>query len=164
MRALGTSFASAIAGVLLASLVTSAGVPTEMAFVLVMLLGAGAAIVALVIVGAIPPRPAPVASTTTPAPQAEPENETAPLVRGTVRHGGGPAGGAVLTVVSSDGHQLGSGRTADDGAFTLRRTGDGRPHLLVVQWSGIARAEPLAGTDGLVRDVELGDRVPVPAR
>lgn len=62
MRALGTSFASAIAGVLLASLVTTAGVPTERAFVLVMLLGAGAAIVALVIVGAIPPRPAPVAS------------------------------------------------------------------------------------------------------
>ena len=63
MRALGTSFASAIAGVLLASLVTSAGVPTEMAFVLVMLLGAGAAILALVIVAAIPPRPAPVAAT-----------------------------------------------------------------------------------------------------
>ena len=62
MRALGTSFASAIAGVLLASLVTSAGVPTEMAFVLVMLRGAGAAIVALVIVWAIPPRSAPVAS------------------------------------------------------------------------------------------------------
>ena len=70
----------------------------------------------------------------------------------------------MLTVVSTDGHQLGSGRTADDGAFTLRPTGDGRPHLLVVQWSGIARAEPLAGTDGLVRDIELGDRVPVPAR
>jgi predicted MFS family arabinose efflux permease len=62
MRALGTSFASAIAGVLLASLVTTAGVPTEAAFVLVMLLGAGAAIIALVIVGAIPPRPAAVAS------------------------------------------------------------------------------------------------------
>jgi hypothetical protein len=41
MRAPGTSFAGAIAGVLLASLVTTAGVPTEMAFVLVMLLGAG---------------------------------------------------------------------------------------------------------------------------
>lgn len=70
----------------------------------------------------------------------------------------------MLTVVSTDGHQLGSGRTADDGAITLRRVGDGRPHLLVVQWSGIARAEPPAGTDGLVRDIDLGDRVPVPTR
>lgn len=165
MRALGTSFASAVAGVLLASLVTSAGVPTEAAFVLVMLLGAGAAVVALVIVAAIPARPAPVVSTMTttpPAPEADPDPAPEPLVRGTVRHGGGPAGGAVLTVVSTDGHQLGAGRTADDGAFSLRRTGDGRPHLLVVQWSGIARAEPLAGTDGLLCDVELADRVPVP--
>ena len=92
MRALGTSFASATAGVLLASLVTTAGVPTEAAFVLVMLLGAGAAIVALVIVGAIPPRPASVTSTTTTAPRPEPETEPAPLVRRTVRHGGGRPG------------------------------------------------------------------------
>jgi hypothetical protein len=57
MRSLGTSFASAIAGVLLASLVTAAGAPTEAAFVLVMLLGAGAAVLALGIVACIPPRP-----------------------------------------------------------------------------------------------------------
>ncbi|WP_433786281.1 hypothetical protein ACQPX6_06415 [Actinomycetospora sp. CA-101289] len=144
MRALGTSFASAIAGVLLASLVTSAGVPTEGAFVLVMLLGAGAAVLALGIVACIPLPPGP-----------------APLVRGVVRHRDGPAAGALLTVVSTDGHQLGAGRAGDDGAYALARTGPGRPHLLVVRWSGTSQAEPLTGVDGLVRDIALVDRVPV---
>jgi MFS family permease len=159
MRALGTSFASAIAGVLLASLVTSAGVPTEGAFVLVMLLGAGAAVLALGIVACIPPRrPAPEPATEN-ADHADPG--PAPLVRGVVRHRDGPAAGAVLTVVSTDGHQLGAGRAGDDGAYALARTGPGRPHLLVVRWSGTSHAEPLAGGDGLVRDVALADRVPV---
>ena len=67
MRALGTSFASAIAGVLLASLTTSAGVPTEAAFVLVMLLGAAAALAALAIMAFVPPRPAPASTTVAPA-------------------------------------------------------------------------------------------------
>lgn len=59
MRALGTSIASAVAGVLLASLTTAAGVPSEAAFVLVMLLGAAAALVGLVVVAGIPRRAAP---------------------------------------------------------------------------------------------------------
>ena len=71
MRALGTSFASAIAGLLLATLVSSSGVPTEGAFVLVMLLGAGGALVALVIMAFVPRRPAADAAAVT-APVAEP--------------------------------------------------------------------------------------------
>ena len=58
-RAVGTSTASAVAGVLLARLTTSVGgltVPAEGAFVLVMLLGAGAALIALVITSFIPAR------------------------------------------------------------------------------------------------------------
>ena len=60
MRAVGTSTASAVAGVLLAQLTTSVAgltVPSEGAFVLVMLLGAAAALVALAITACIPPRP-----------------------------------------------------------------------------------------------------------
>jgi hypothetical protein len=171
MRALGTSFASAVAGVLLASLVTASGVPTEGAFVLVMVLGAGAAVVAVAIVAAIPPqRPVPLPVTTA-TPDPDPDPVPAPtLVRGVVRHGDGPAGGAVLTVVSTDGHQLGTVRAGEDGAFAVARTADGRAHLLVVQWSGIAQAEPLTGTDGVQRDVDLvarergGRAVPAPAR
>ncbi|WP_373695058.1 MFS transporter [Actinomycetospora aeridis] len=172
MRALGTSFASAVAGVLLASLVTASGVPTEAAFVIVMLLGAGAAVVAVAIVAAIPPqRPVPrVTETVAAEPEAAPVSS---LVSGVVRHGDGPAGGAVLTVVSTDGHQLGTVRAGEDGAFAVARTGTGRAHLLVVQWSGIAQAEPLSGTDGVERDVDLvartrgerpDDAAPAPAR
>jgi hypothetical protein len=155
MRALGTSVASAVAGVLLASLVTASGVPTEGAFVLVMVLGAGAAVVAVAIVAAIPPqRPVPRTTEAVGGPDAQ------VLVRGVVRHGEVPAGGAVLTVVSTDGHQLGTVRAGEDGTFAVARTGAGRSHLLVVQWSGIAQAEPLSGTDGLERDVDLpGDAV-----
>jgi len=153
MRALGTSVASAVAGVLLASLVTASGVPTEGAFVLVMLLGAGAAVVAVAIVFAIPPQ-RPVARTTEVV-GAPDENDAPALVRGVVRHGDAPAAGAVLTVVSTDGHQLGTVRAGEDGTFAVARTGDGRAHLLVVQWSGIAQAEPLTGTDGVERDVDL---------
>ncbi|GAA4896155.1 hypothetical protein [Actinomycetospora straminea] len=68
--------ATLVAGSVVAalSLVTTAGVPTEGAFVLVMLLGAGAAVVALVIVAFVPrqrppPRVAePVGDRAVPAP------------------------------------------------------------------------------------------------
>ncbi|MHC1563319.1 MFS transporter [Actinomycetospora sp. C-140] len=172
MRALGTSFASAVAGVLLASLVTSAGVPTESAFVIVMLLGAGAAVVAVAIVAGIPPQrraassPPATRPATPPVIQPPSAAPTAgePLLRGTVRHHDAPAPGAVLTVVGTDGQQLGRTRAGDDGAFVLPRAGAGRAHLLVVQWRGISRAESLSGTaPGLVRDVDLPDTRPAPA-
>ena len=62
MRSVGTSAASAVAGVLLAQLTTSIGgatVPSENAFRLVMALGAVAALIALAITAFIPPRAAP---------------------------------------------------------------------------------------------------------
>ncbi|MBN9792553.1 MFS transporter [Pseudonocardia sp. TMWB2A] len=61
MRAIGLSTAGAVAGVLLARMTTTVGgvaVPTETAFLVVMLLGAGSALVAVAITAAIPRRPA----------------------------------------------------------------------------------------------------------
>ncbi|MBP2368049.1 MFS transporter [Pseudonocardia parietis] len=60
MRAVGTSAASAVAGVLLAQLTTTVAgteMPSEAAFVVVMILGAAAALVAMVITAFIPRRP-----------------------------------------------------------------------------------------------------------
>lgn len=164
MRALGTSFASAIAGVLLATLVSSSGVPTEGAFVLVMLLGAGGSVVALVIMAFVPKRPASDAAAA-PAPVAAapavPEVEeplTAPLARplvsGSVRRGGAPVDGATVTVVSNAGRQLGRAVTGPDGRYTVAADEPGVPHLLVVRADGVSHAEHLGGGP-VSRDVDL---------
>jgi MFS family permease len=65
MRSIGTSFASALAGVILAQMTTSFGtaaLPSENGFKVVMAMGAGAAILALVVAAFIP-RHRPVAAT-----------------------------------------------------------------------------------------------------
>ncbi|MCD2194518.1 MFS transporter [Actinomycetospora endophytica] len=163
MRALGTSFASAIAGVLLASLVTSAGAPTEGAFVLVMLLGAAAALVALAIMGFVPRRAAPASAPAAAVakPEAAEGTEEVPttgrpvLVRGVVRHGGRPAAGATVTVVSDGGGQLGRATTDTEGRYALVATGPGHPYLLVVRALGNTHAEHLGGGGPLVRDLDL---------
>jgi hypothetical protein len=57
MRSLGTSFASAIAGVVIAQMTMSVGgatLPSENAFRVVMALAAGSAVVALVLAGFLP--------------------------------------------------------------------------------------------------------------
>ncbi|MFI2533507.1 MFS transporter, partial [Rhodococcus erythropolis] len=57
MRSLGTSFASAIAGVVIAQMTMSIGgatLPSENAFRVVMALAAGSAVVALVLAGFLP--------------------------------------------------------------------------------------------------------------
>ncbi|MFC5063535.1 MFS transporter [Actinomycetospora atypica] len=169
MRALGTSTASAVAGVLLASLVTPAGVPTQAAFVVVMLLGAGAAVVAVVVTAFVPLRPAPDAAVVT-AP--EPVTEQFPaavspdervLVHGTVRRGGTPTGDATVTVVSHAGQQLGKATTAADGSYAVAATAEGRPYLLVVRADGCAHAEHLGDDAPASRDVDL-DATSEPAR
>ncbi|WP_312029892.1 MFS transporter [Actinomycetospora sp. TBRC 11914] len=170
MRSLGTSFASAIAGVLLASLVSAAGVPTEAAFVLVMLLGAAAAVVALVIMAFVPRRPAADASAS-PVPNPIPERaDTAPiptaaapvLVRGVVRRGGAPATGATVTVVSDAAAQLGRATAGADGRYAVVATGRGRPYLLVVRADGASHAEHLGGQGPLLRDLDLERPAPAP--
>jgi EmrB/QacA subfamily drug resistance transporter len=165
MRALGTSFASAIAGVLLASLITSAGVPTENAFVLVMLLGAAAAIIALVIMAFVPRRPVPAATPTPAATPAADVPTTTPepvLVRGVIRRDGRPAAGATVTVVSDAGGQLGRATADGDGRYAVVAGRPGRPYLLVVRADGAAHAEHLGGDGPLVRDLELASAQPTP--
>ncbi|MGW0578288.1 MFS transporter, partial [Streptomyces sp. NPDC002920] len=61
MRSLGTSFASALAGVILAQMTTDFGgypLPAENGFKVVMAIGAGSAVLAFVIASFIPRRPA----------------------------------------------------------------------------------------------------------
>lgn len=163
MRALGTSFASAIAGVLLASLISAAGVPTEGAFVLVMLLGAAAALIALAIMAFVPRRPAPVVAPTPGVAEVPTTTSRPVLVRGVVRRGGVPAAGATLTVVSDGGGQLGRATTTEDGRYAVVATGPGRPYLLVVRADGAAHAEHVGGDGPLVRDLDLGSVRPSPA-
>ncbi|MFJ1972548.1 MFS transporter [Streptomyces sp. NPDC087903] len=76
MRSLGTSFASALAGVILAQMTTDFGgtaLPAENGFKTVMAIGAGAALLAFAIATLIPKRPAPsaVAPSSDPAPTAQ---------------------------------------------------------------------------------------------
>ncbi|GAA4885497.1 MDR family MFS transporter [Actinomycetospora straminea] len=79
-----------------------------------------------------------------------------PALRGTVRHEGEPAPGAVLTLVDADGRQLGRAVAGADGVYTLDAATAGRPHLLVVQWRGTPHVEALGGTTGPQdRDVAL---------
>ncbi|GLZ56071.1 MFS transporter [Actinomycetospora sp. NBRC 106378] len=184
MRALGTSFASAIAGVLLASLVSASGAPTEGAFVLVMLLGAGGAVIALVIMAFVPRRPEPDAAAPAPVvgnrpaigePEpvvgrepvvGVPEPATAPvarpLVSGVVRRGGEPVVGATVTVVSNAGRQLGRAVSAVDGTYVVAAAEPGAPHLLVVRADGASHAEHLGGGP-VSRDVDLREPAALPA-
>ncbi|MFI6037717.1 MFS transporter [Streptomyces sp. NPDC051315] len=77
MRSLGTSFASALAGVILAQMTTDFGgyaLPSENGFKVVMAIGAGAALLAFVLAAFIPGRTAAVRPTAT-----EDAEETTPL-------------------------------------------------------------------------------------
>ncbi|MFF4589143.1 MFS transporter [Streptomyces sp. NPDC001388] len=77
MRSLGTSFASAVAGVILARMTTDFGgyaLPSENGFKIVMALGAGAALVAFLLAGFVPKRGAAARH-----PVAEGAEEAAPV-------------------------------------------------------------------------------------
>jgi MFS family permease len=179
MRALGTSIASAVAGVVLAQMTVPFGpaaVPSENAFRVVLGLGAGAALVALAIASFIPRRrPAAVpAPAPTPPPPAVPlplptedrERTVVPLLQGVVRHGGRPVPDAVLTVVDTTGRQLGHARTGADGRYRITRDGDGHVYLLVVQGAGTSRAEYLQTGGPRPHDIDLdlpGEAFPAPS-
>ena len=177
MRAIGTSSASAVAGVLLAQLTTRVAgmtVPSEYAFLVVMVLGAAAATTAVVITAFIPRRaPADAGAAGVPAGGGavagvpagrgavaggrEPGRPT-PVVSGVVRYGGVPADDAVVTVVRSDGRQLGRGRADPSGTYTIALTEEGTPYLLVVRWEGRSHAEYLGPARTQARDVDLPGR------
>ncbi|WP_405866699.1 MULTISPECIES: MFS transporter [unclassified Streptomyces] len=74
MRSLGTSFASALAGVILAQMTTDFGghaLPSENGFKVVMAIGAGAALLAFLVASFIPRRQAPPAAAAEPDEQPE---------------------------------------------------------------------------------------------
>ncbi|SFN21882.1 Major Facilitator Superfamily protein [Pseudonocardia ammonioxydans] len=154
MRAIGTSTASAVTGVLLARITVSTGgsaVPTEAAFVLAMLLGSATALVALVITGFIPRRP----EATPPAAAPADEAPADALVRGVVRTAGAAVPDAVVSVVGHGGVLLGRSRSGPDGTYAVPAAEPGASQLLVVQRDGLSHAEHLTGAGPHHRDVQL---------
>ncbi|MEJ2860392.1 MFS transporter [Actinomycetospora flava] len=151
MRSIGTSTASAVAAVVLgASTVRIEGslVPSLGAIQTTLLIAAGCALLALVVSLAVPNLPEPAETTeriehverigpdgTADAP------EDAPVLRGRVLHEhGGPAEGALVTLVGNDGRQLAVAPVDPDGAFAAD-PGPERPVLLI---AGLAGARPTA--------------------
>lgn len=180
-RALGTSVASAMAGLLLATLSTSVAgltLPSEAAFVTILVIGAATAVIALGITVFIPRRPAADAAAAGPA-LTSPAGEdgaaslvrtvgapdradsgfaeaAAPvLVRGRVLQDGRPVGEAVLTLVAANGTQLGCARTDTEGGFVVASTTPGSPYLLVTRGGEATRADLLTGPAPFFLEVHL---------
>ncbi|MCD2197867.1 MFS transporter [Actinomycetospora endophytica] len=97
--------------------------------------------------------------------EAEPATESIDLgesvLEGTVRDGGRPARGAVLTVIDLGGRQLARTVADDDGRYRIAVRGSGVPHLLVAQWQGSPHVELLGGTVGPQRrDIAIVGETP----
>jgi EmrB/QacA subfamily drug resistance transporter len=106
---------------------------------------------------------APVA--TGPGADAPVADDEALLLHGTVRVGGRPASGAVLTVIDHGGHQLARTAADDDGRYRVAIDGSEVPHLLVAQWRGTPHVELLAGTTrGHRRDIAIAGDAPAGRR
>lgn len=138
MRSLGTSFASAIAGVIVAQMTMTLGsavLPKEEAFQWIMAIAAGAAGVALIIVAFIP-RPKPEAATSTeiddvplvaatkptvtpdPAVEASTAGDTS-LVGLVATMSNEPLSDAAVTVTDSKGRQAGRAQVQSDGSYAV---------------------------------------------
>jgi MFS family permease len=125
MRSIGTSVASAVAGVILAHMTMALGpvaLPTQNAFRVVLVVGAGAAVVAFAVAMFLPRRAArpaavePVIAQVPPPPDA-PRWASRTLDGRVV----GPPGPGVVTVTAyaADGSVVGSTRTGADGRYHL---------------------------------------------
>ncbi|MGW4910621.1 MFS transporter [Streptomyces sp. NPDC004270] len=186
MRSIGTSTASAVAGVILAQMTNVFGgvtVPSENGFKVVMAVGSGAAVLALLVAAFIPRRkPAPAAGAAPePAPEPPVGTQGAPVtvsltddgvqVHGRVRGADGTGvGWAAVTLISLGGRQLGravadaEGRYAvaapGEGTYVLIASADGcRPQAttLVVSTEPVAYDVLLSGTSGLAGLVRAAD-------
>jgi EmrB/QacA subfamily drug resistance transporter len=97
-------------------------------------------------------------------PAAESLDDALSTLEGTVRDGGRPAPGAVLTVIDRSGHQLARTVADDDGRYRIAMTGSAGtevPHLLVAQWRGSPHVELLGGTVGPQRrDIAIAGDAP----
>jgi MFS family permease len=161
MRSLGTSSASAVAGVILAQMTTNLGgvaVPSENGFKVVLAIGGGAAVLAFAVAAFIPRhRPAAAAALTSqvPAPAPPTTLEKPPVatadeelvttasagspgvpVRGFVR-GADKASvpGAAVTLISLEGRQLGRSVARADGAYAVHAPGTGS-YILIASSDG----------------------------
>ncbi|MFF7594482.1 MFS transporter [Streptomyces mirabilis] len=165
MRSLGTSSASAVAGVILAQMTTNLGgvaVPSENGFKVVLAIGGGAALLAFAVASFIPRhRPAGSAAPTSQLPA--PATPTAPAttlekppastvgeelvttasvgtpaipLRGFVR-GAEKASvpGAAVTLISLEGRQLGRSVAQADGAYAVHAPGTGS-YVLIASSDG----------------------------
>ncbi|MGW4562820.1 MFS transporter [Streptomyces sp. NPDC004561] len=189
MRSIGTSTASAVAGVILAQMTTMFGptpLPSENGFKVVMAVGSGAAVLALLVAAFIPRRVVPLPGAGAGVPEVEAAGGGAPVgeavgvggagsgatpVRGCVRGADGTGvGRAAVTLVSLGGRQLGRCVAGDDGGYAVEAPGEGtyvlvasaggrRPHATTV----VVGAHPvsydllLAGTSVLTGVVRAAD-------
>jgi MFS family permease len=174
MRSIGTSTASAVAGVILSHMTIafgSAAVPSQNGFRTVLGAGAGAAVLAFV-VASFNPRRRPAAAAEAPAATAatapEPEPAAAPAtvaalgadgsgghgtpVSGHVRGAEqAPVSGAAVTLISLDGRQLGRSAANGDGSYRVDAPGAGS-YVLIASADGY---RPQAATI-VVADAPLG--------
>ncbi|MFJ3772430.1 MFS transporter [Streptomyces sp. NPDC090075] len=162
MRSIGTSSASAVAGVILAQMTTTFGtatVPSENGFKVVMAVGSGAAILALLVAafiprrrpgaaGAVPARAVPVGDVLVEAeedPVAAEGSAHAVLLPGTgdgipvhgrVRGADGTGvGRAAVTLISLGGRQLGRAVADTEGRYAVEAPGEGT-YVLVAAADG----------------------------
>ncbi|MGW7422818.1 MFS transporter [Streptomyces sp. NPDC054813] len=161
MRSIGTSTASAVAGVILAQMTNVFGgvtVPSENGFKVVMAVGSGAAVLALLVAAFIPRRkPAPAAAgagaaepvteaVPEPAPESPVAEKGAPVtvsltddgvqVHGRVRGADGTGvGWAAVTLISLGGRQLGRTVADAEGRYAVAAPGEGT-YVLIASADG----------------------------
>ncbi|MGY5053545.1 MFS transporter [Streptomyces sp. 900105755] len=171
MRSIGTSTASAVAGVILAQMTTvfgTATVPSENGFKVVMAAGSGAAVLALLVAAFIPRRRPAAVRAAAVRPVAEPTVEQPPgaeetqrnvpavgdgiRVHGRVRGADGTGvGRAAVTLISPGGRQLGRAVADSGGGYAVTAPGEGT-YVLIASADGcrpqattlVVDAEPVA--------------------
>ncbi|MEU9243622.1 MFS transporter [Streptomyces sp. NPDC048385] len=152
MRSIGTSTASAVAGVILAQLTTvfgTARIPSENGFKVVMAAGSGAAVLAL-LVAAFIPRRKPAGTT-----RVEVGLRPGAHVRGTVRGAAGPLGDARVTLVDAAGNVVGTTTTGDDGAYAFSDLDTGQYTVIATGYPPHAAGVAVSGAGIHDHDIEL---------
>lgn len=174
MRSIGTAVASAVAGVVLAQMTISFGpatLPSQGGFRLVLVIGAGAALVALGIATFLPAmkraQTAKHAATTAPAPEPVPAAEIterlAPVpaapsrkLRGTVRTVSAPLAGTVTVTAHQPGGRVVASTVADaDGAYAFDALPEGPLTLVTVEHPAVNETIVVGGGRSPRRDIAL---------
>jgi len=188
VRSVGSSVSSAVAGAVLASSATTLGtvtVPSQGGFRTVLLVAAGAALVALLVAAFLPRRSAATPVAAVVEPQAPPASAPVPAPRvrhavggdqvaagpalgvgGTVSAGGArPLPGAVVTLTDAAGRQVARTTTGADGRYDLPVPAGGTYLLITAAPQLAPHATLLAvGDRPLVQDVRLAGRAALTGR